>query len=63
MNKSKDAKTKFTEINEAYSTLGDEKRRQTYDITGYSANEQDNISEQWTNTKFGDFDPMERMKQ
>ena len=63
MNSSKDAKTKFTQINEAYATLGDEKRRQTYDITGYSANEQDNISEQWTTSGFANFDPMERMKQ
>ena len=63
MNKSKDAKNKFSEINEAYTTLGDEQRRATYDVTGFSANEQDNISEQWNTTGFGNFDPLSKMKQ
>lgn len=63
MNKNKDAKNRFSEINEAYSTLGDENRRATYDVTGFSANEQDNISEQWSTTGFGNFDPLSKMKQ
>ena len=40
MNKNKDAKTKFAEINEAYETLNDETRRSNYDAYGWSSNEQ-----------------------
>ena len=35
-----DAKQKFSEINEAYTTLQDEKKRQIYDQTGMSSDEQ-----------------------
>lgn len=34
------AKQKFTQINEAYSTLSDDKKRQVYDQTGMSGDEQ-----------------------
>ena len=39
VNKTKEAKNKFSEINEAYETLNDEGRRNTYDATGWSSNE------------------------
>jgi DnaJ-class molecular chaperone len=45
VNKTKDAKTRFSEINEAYETLNDESRRQKYDTYGWSANEQKNQEE------------------
>ena len=40
VNKSKDAAKTFSEINEAYETLGDDKKREIYDATGMSANDQ-----------------------
>lgn len=39
VNKSADAPKVFSEINEAYETLGNEKRRRVYDATGMSSNE------------------------
>lgn len=39
-NPSPDAKTKFSAINEAYTTLSDEKKRQVYDQTGMTGDEQ-----------------------
>lgn len=39
-NPAADAKTKFASINEAYTTLSDEKKRQVYDQTGMSSDEQ-----------------------
>lgn len=39
-NSAPDAKTKFSSINEAYTTLTDEKKRQVYDQTGMSSDEQ-----------------------
>ena len=40
VNKSKDAKEKFSEINTAYETLGDKTKRKIYDSTGLNADEQ-----------------------
>lgn len=39
-NPAADAKSKFASINEAYTTLSDEKKRQVYDQTGMSSDEQ-----------------------
>ena len=39
-NSSPDAKEKFAAINEAYETLGYENKRQIYDATGMSSNDQ-----------------------
>jgi len=40
INDSPDAKVKFSEINEAYETLIDQDRRDIYDSTGMTSNEQ-----------------------
>lgn len=40
VNSSDGAKEKFAELNEAYETLGDEQKRQVYDTTGMSGDEQ-----------------------
>ena len=61
LNPSKDASKKFAEINEAYETLGDENKRKLYDMTGLSANEQDNITEHY-NTEGFPFDPFSGVK-
>jgi len=61
VNKTKEATSRFADINEAYETLGDANRRMMYNMTGLSANEQDNINEQFNTTGF-DFDPFERIK-
>jgi molecular chaperone DnaJ len=39
VNSAKDAKNKFSDINEAYETLGNEMKRNLYDETGMTANE------------------------
>jgi molecular chaperone DnaJ len=39
VNKNKDAAKIFSEINEAYETLGDGKKREIYDATGMSSND------------------------
>lgn len=36
INKEPSAKDKFSEINNAYETLGDEKKRKLYDQTGFT---------------------------
>ncbi|CAG9325802.1 unnamed protein product [Blepharisma stoltei] len=51
VNKSPDAKTKFAEINNAYETIGDPQKRQTYDSTGMTGDEQDQAKQ----AGFGDF--------
>jgi len=50
VNKTKAAKQKYLDINEAYQTLSDPEKRGVYDAYGMTANEQDNTEEQ-----FGDF--------
>ena len=40
VNKTKDAKTRFSEINEAYEVLGDEQKKRVYDQTGMSSDDQ-----------------------
>jgi molecular chaperone DnaJ len=61
VNNSKDAVKKFSEINEAYQTLEDEGKRKMYDLTGLSANEQDNVEEQFNTSGFG-FDPFSKVR-
>lgn len=39
VNKSEGAKEKFSQINEAYETLGDEQKKRVYDTTGMSGDE------------------------
>ena len=45
VNKSADAPKKFSTINEAYETLGNEQKRRVYDATGMSSNDQQNANQ------------------
>lgn len=49
VNSAPTAAKKFAQINEAYETLGDEKKRAYYDITGMTSNEQDNSEKEGAN--------------
>lgn len=40
VNKSEGAKEKFSQINEAYETLGDDQKKRVYDTTGMTGDEQ-----------------------
>ena len=40
VNKTKEAKKRYLEINDAYETLGDKKLRKIYDATGMSSYDQ-----------------------
>ena len=40
VNKTKEAATKFSQINDAYETLSDDKKRRVYDQTGMTGDEQ-----------------------
>jgi molecular chaperone DnaJ len=55
MNKSTEAPKKFSQINEAYETLGDQKRRRIYDATGMSSNDQQNATSQCESFGFNPF--------
>jgi molecular chaperone DnaJ len=55
VNKSKGAEKIFAEINEAYETLSNDTKREIYDSTGMSANEQSNY--QQAGGVFGGFNP------
>lgn len=61
VNKSNDAVRRFSEINEAYQTLETEEKRNMYDMTGLTANEQDNVEDQFNSGSFG-FDPFSKVK-
>lgn len=45
-NNSQESTRIFAEINEAYETLGDQSKRDIYDATGMSSNEQQNADQQ-----------------
>ena len=47
VNKSSNAKEKFSEISEAYDTLGDTSKRKTYDDTGMTGDQQDQYQQQY----------------
>ena len=54
-NSATDAKQKFSEINEAYATLNDEKKRQIYDQTGITGDEQKQYSNAGYSNEVFDF--------
>lgn len=52
-NPASDAKQKFSEINDAYQTLNDEKKRQIYNQTGMTGDEQKQYSQNTTSSTDG----------
>ena len=58
VNKEADAKNKFSEINNAYETLGDAEKKKTYDATGMTGDEQDQAKNSGFDAgDFGGFNP------
>lgn len=55
VNNSPNAQKHFSEINEAYETLSDSNKRQIYDATGMSSNDQQNMNQQGGGFGFNPF--------